>query len=348
MKPASEQGSMTRRLRSDGRQTTLRDVAEHCGVSTMTVSKILNGKGGVSKETARRIRKAMAELHYTPNLVAKSLRVNRTRTFGVVTSDSSELLFAKMIKGIIDEAADCDYSVIMANTNQTYELERESVTVLLNKRIDGLVLAAPFKQDPELFDEIRSFGIPFVLLMRSSTLDVDFVSSDNVQGAYDMVSYLIGKGERDIRFLNLHRDHQNGEERRRGYQRALADNGIAYDESKVHYIIPEIECARQAMAELIRSGVRTGAFFCGCDIIAVGAIQAVLDAGLTIPGDIRICGFDDIAMLDYLNVPLTTMRQQVYEMGREGIRLLLARLDNPDASPVRTLLPCELVVRKST
>ena len=330
------------------RKTTLKDVAKACGVSPMTVSKMLNGKGGVSQETAKRIRKSIRQLKYTPNLVAKSLRVNKTRTIGVVTSDSSELLFPKMIKGIVDAASDEGYSVIIANTNQNHERENEAIRVLLNKRIDGILLAAPFRADADRIDEIRDFGIPVVLLLRSSDLSVDFVSSDNFRGGYDIVSYLIEKGYRDIRFLNLPREHHNGEERRVGHRQAMNEHGLDYDESAMAFARPIIEAGYSAMRELLKKGGSTGTFVCGCDVLAVGAIQASLDAGLRIPDDIRICGYDDIEMLDYLNVPLTTMRQQVYTMGQEGVRLLLKRMENPESGPVQNRLPCELIIRKST
>ena len=319
-----------------------------CDVSPMTVSKMLNGKGGVSKETSKRIWKAIRQLNYTPNLIAKSLRVNKTRTFGVVTSDSSELLLTKMIKGIIDAAAGADYSIIIANTNQSPERETESIRVLLNKRIDGLLLAAPFNVDLERFDEIASFDVPTVLLMRSTSLPVDFVASDNRKGGYDLVSYLVDKGYRDLNLICLPREHNNGEERRMGYLEAMRDFGVEYSADKIVYVEPRVEAGYEAMRRLIAGGARGGTFICGCDVIAVGAIQAALDAGFSIPGDMRFCGYDDIEMLDYLNVPLTTMRQNVYEMGREGVKILLDRMKTPDSPPVQTRLPCELIVRKSS
>ncbi|MCC8189057.1 MAG: LacI family transcriptional regulator [Planctomycetes bacterium] len=330
------------------RKTTLKDVARLCDVSPMTVSKMLNGKGGVSKETSKRIWKAIRQLNYTPNLVAKSLRVNKTRTFGVVTSDSSELLFPKMIKGIVDAAAAADYSVIIANTNQSQERESDAIRVLLNKRIDGLLLGAPFIVDESRVEEIAGFGIPVVLLMRSTPLPVDFVASDNFRGGYDLLSYMVTHGDPTLFFLALPRDHHNGEERIEGYRQAARDHNVPFSEEAVLRVKPEVSHGYRAMRHLIDRGVRRGAIICGCDVIAVGAIQAALDAGLSVPGDLRICGYDDIEMLDYLNVPLTTMRQKVYEMGQEGIRLLLERMNTPAAPPVQMRLPCDLVVRKSS
>ncbi len=333
------------------RKTTLKDVARMCNVSPMTVSKMLNGKGGVSKETAKRIWKAIRQLNYTPNLIAKSLRVNKTLTLGVVTSDSSELLFPKMISGIIETATASGYSVVIANSNQSEEREEQSIRVLLNKRIDGIVLAAPFRFDEDRVAEIKNFGIPLVLMMRSTELPVDFVASDNDAGGYQLIEYLArtgGPNHGAYYFINLPREHHNGEERRKAMRTAMADFGITYDSSHASYVEPNFAAGHAAMGKLLASGVRKGTVVCGCDVIAVGAIQAALEAGVRIPEDIRITGYDDIEMLDYLNVPLTTMRQQVYVMGQEGVKILLRRIDEGEGAPMQSRIPCELILRKST
>lgn len=329
------------------RKTTLKDVAARVGVSPMTVSKMLNGKGGVSKETSKRIWKAIRELSYTPNLVAKSLRVNKTRTFGLVTSDSSELLFPKMIKGVIDAAAAADYSVIIANGSRSGEKESECIRVLLNKRIDGLILGAPFVVNAARVEEVASFSIPMVLLMRSSPLPVDWVASDNVRGGYDQMSYLMDRGFREFYFLALSREHQNGMERLEGCRRAMLERGLPFNAGRVRYLAPSVHAGYEEMRRLLAGGLRGGTMVCGCDVIAVGAVQAILDSGLCVPGDFGVCGFDDIEMLDFMNVPLTTMRQDVYGMGREGVRILLERMGNPSMSPAQVRFGCKLVERRS-
>lgn len=333
------------------RKTTLKDVANLCGVSPMTVSKMLNGKGGVSKETSQRVWKAIRQLNYTPNMIAKSLRMNRTFTFGVVTSDSSELLFSKMISGIIEAATANDYSIIIANSKQDQKREDEAIRVLLNKRIDGLLLAAPFRADMDRFNEILSFGIPVALLMRATRLPVDFVASDNRNGGYHLVQYLIdtldGRSP-DFYFINLPREHYNGIERFQGELKCLQDNRIALDDGRTRFVKPQIADGYAAMQDLMRKGLCKGTLVCGSDVVAVGAIQAALDAGLSVPGDIRVTGYDDIELLDYLHVPLTTMRQQVYRMGAKGVEILMQRMAHSDHLPKQSRLSCELIVRKST
>ncbi len=332
----------------NGRKTTLKDVAEKCGVSLMAVSKILNGKGGASKKTAELIIQTAREMNYTPNLVAKSLRVNATKTLGVIFSDTSQLLFAKLLKGIEDAAAEHGYNIIIANTNQSPERERDSTLVFVNKRIDGLLLAAPINTDDQSILTNLGYGIPLALLMRFTQLPVDTVISDNYHGSYEIVDYLIRTGSRRIYFLNMPKWSMNGEERRKGYRQALLDNGLAYDEKLIRNLPPQIEDGVSAMRDLLKKGFDGDAIFCGCDMIAVGVMHAATEAGIEVPGQLRIAGYDDVDMLDYLRVPITTMRQRVYEMGREGVRLVLRRINKPDAEPVQTVLPCELIIRKST
>lgn len=333
---------------SDRKKTTMRDIAEHCGVSSMAVSKALNGKGGISKETAERILAAAKLLHYRPNLIAKSLRVNETRTLGVIISDSSHLLSAKLLRAIGDAAEDGGYSILIANTGQCPKRERRSVRALAEKRIDGLLFAAPINVDARSMEEVANLGIPVSLLMRTAGAAFDTVITDNFLGAFRMTEYLAKTGSRRIFMINLPRGSQTGKERLRGYKKALRDNGLEYSAGDVSFCEPYIGDGREAMLALLNKGVRSGAVVCGCDVIAIGAIRAAMERGLRIPGDIRIAGYDDIELLDDLRVPLTTMRQPVPDMGRAGVELLVERIKDPERAPQRITLQSELVVREST
>lgn len=330
------------------KKATMKDIAHLCNVSSMAVSKVLSGKGGISKETAERIRAAAKKLNYRPNLIAKSLRMNATRTLGVVISDSSHLLFAKMLKAIGDAAERNDYSIIIANTGQSPEREKKSIRTLMEKRIDGLLLAAPIHVDEESMEEVQDGGIPVALLMRSGGDSFDTVINDNYLGAYQMVDHLAKTGSSRIYMINLPRESQSGRERLRGYKKALKDNNIPFNAKDVFYCQPYIEDGRDSMLALLERGVRSGAVFCGCDVIAIGAIRAAIEKGVQIPGDIRIGGYDDIELLDDLRVPLTTMRQPVHAMGTAGIDLLLRRIGDPERPPERIVMPSELIIRGST
>lgn len=331
------------------KRVTLKDIAKEAGVSVMAVSKVLNGKGGISRETSQRVQAIARTLRYRPNQIAKSLRADETKTLGVVVSDSSQLVFAKVIRGIEDTAARAGYSVIVANTDQNAEREKKAVELLLDKRIDGLILAAPLRTDGGEIQDLLLMGPPLVLLMRTSeTAEVSCVINDNYAGGYEILSHLLATGSRDIRFLSLPGTSQSGQSRRQGYRKALAEYGLAFDEIRVLECPPAIEAGYQAMNQLLDRGLTGGAICCGCDLIAIGAIRAIQEHQFRIPADFQVTGYDDIDLADYLSVPLTTMRQPKYEIGCEGVRLLLEQIKDPSLPPRQIILPSSFIKRQST
>ncbi|MGI6298693.1 MAG: LacI family DNA-binding transcriptional regulator [Saccharofermentanales bacterium] len=331
------------------RRTTLKDVAREAGVSAMAVSKVLNGKGGISPETSKRIREAAKKLNYQPDNIAKSLRVQETNTLGLVMGDSSQLVFAKVLRGVQDAAAAAGHSVIVANTDQDVEKEKRAVELLLRQRIDGLILAAPLRVSPEALNKLQDNGTPTVLLMRSSPgLDIDSIENDNFQGGYDIVDYLLKTGSRDIWFLSLPLASQPSQVRMRGYRQAFRDHGLTLAENQVVHCEPYIEAGAQAMTRLLDNGLKSGTICCGCDLIAVGAINVIRKRGFSVPEDFRVTGYDDIDLMDYLEVPLTTIRQPKYEIGNEGVQLLIERIQNPQRIARHLSLHSDLIIRKST
>lgn len=328
------------------RTATLRDIAEALGLSANTVSKALNGKGGVGEDTVRRIREKAAQLNYTANGVAQSLRLKSTNTIGVIVSDSSHYIFARIIKGVEEEATRHGYNMILCNTDHDYEKERRAIELLVSKRIDGMILAATMLTEEQDVDYIRGFATPFVFLMRQRP-DVDAVINDNIKGACRMTGHLLDMGCRRIHFLNLPEDRMSGRERLAGYRRALADRHIDYDPSLVRSVAPDEEQGYGTMKSILDSGESVEAVFCGCDVIAIGAMDAILERGLTIPDDIRLAGYDDIDFASHLRVPLTTVRQPKEAIGRQGAELLLHRIRHPQESPRQIVLEPELVVRQS-
>lgn len=331
------------------RNVTLKDIAAEAGVSMMTVSNVLNGRGSVSQEMSRRIFEIAQRLNYRPNHVARSLRARETKTLGVVVSDSSQLVLAKVIRAIEEEAAQAGYSVILANTGQDLKREKEIVGLLLDKRIDGLILAAPICTDEPYMKRLVQFGAPLVLLMRTSPLaHVNSVINDNEQGGYEIIQHLVQRQRCPIYFLSLPKDSQSGQSRIVGYRRALLENNLVLNESTIQYCEPTIEAGYQGMKQILSGGVDTGGVCCGCDLIAIGAIQAIKDHGYAVPTDFAVAGYDDIDLADYLMVPLTTMRQPKEELGRTGVRLLLDQIKNPSNRPRQIVLSSTLIVRQST
>jgi DNA-binding LacI/PurR family transcriptional regulator len=326
---------------------TLKDLAKKSGVSVMSVSNALNNRGRVSEETKRRIEEIAQELNYKPNLVAKGLRKAQTGTIGVVMSDSSQYVFSKLLRGIEQEASKTGYSVLLANTDQKRDLEIKAIDLLASKRIDGLLLAAPLAVSVEDIERLRSFKAPFVFLMRSSELKgIEFVTNDNLKGGYLSIKYLYETGERNFCFLPI--NSPSGRKRLEGCKKFLREKNLSIKEYPVESSLPQIEDGYSAMKRLLARGCRNGAVCCGCDMIAVGAMEAVFETRLSVPEDFRLIGYDDFDMAPYLRVPLTTIRQPVYEIGIEGFRLLINRLNQPGMPCRRIILEPELIARNST
>ncbi|MDX1358762.1 MAG: LacI family DNA-binding transcriptional regulator [Clostridia bacterium] len=335
--------------RSDGKQVTLKDIAAEAGLSTTAVSKALNDKGSTSAETSEKVKKIARRLGYRPNLVAKSLKSNTTQTIGLVVADSSHSFLGSVIKGAQEEAAKHGYNIILANTNRNRDTEKKAVNSLIEKRVDGLLLASSMLIHRKDKDYLKSLGIPYVFIVRrSEDLEDAFVGNDNVLGAFNIIEYLIKTGSTRIHFLNMDKDSTSSKDRLKGYIKAHEYYNLNYDPSVVYNLRPEIEEGYAVMRRILERGEAVKAVFCGCDIICIGAMEAILEKGLKIPEDIRICGYDDIEFAAYLRKPLTTMRQPKEAIGIKAINLLLDRIQNNGEQPDVVLLKSELVVRSST
>ena len=331
------------------KNTTLKDIALEAGVSTTAVSKVLNNRGGISKDTENRIREIAKRLNYSPNIVAKSLKVNRTKTIGFVVSDSSHSFFGSVIKGAEERAANFGYNIILTNTNRSRQNEKKAISILLGKRIDGLLLASSMLTRGEDIAYLDSLNIPYAFLIRrSEDKKAPFVGNDNVDGAYNIVSYLLQTGSKEIYFLNMTKESTSSIARLKGYKRALDEYGIKFNQELVYNSQPDISEGYSTVRSILESGKTIKALFCGCDILSIGAMEAILENNLRIPEDVRVCGYDDIEFAAYLRRPLTTIHQPKEIIGVKGIELLINRIENKDDKQNIFILKSELVVRQST
>ncbi len=328
---------------------TLKDIAQEAGLSATAVSKILNNKGGTSRETEVRVKEIAKRLGYRPNFVAKSLRANSTKTLGLIVSDSSQSFLSAVIKGAEEEAARRGYNVILANTNRSRETEKKAINTLVEKRVDGLLLASSMLVREEDVNFLDSLNVPYVFLIRRSEYkNASFVGNDNVLGAHTMVDYLIKTGSKKIYFLNMDKESTSSQDRLQGYKNALEDNKISYQDELIYNMRPEIDDAYTITRSLLESSTDVKTIFCGCDILCIGAMEAILEKGLRIPEDIRVCGYDDIEFAAYLRRPLTTMRQPKNAIGIKGTELLLNKIKRVNNNPDNIVIKPELIVRQST
>ena len=330
------------------RACTVKDVAKKAGVSAMTVSRVLNQTGNVSEETKEKVMEAARALHYYRNSVARSLRVNETKTIGVMLSDSSFQVLSTILRSIQDRAGMEGYTVITANTDRRKEQERQAIETLMSKHIDGLILVAPLSFSREDIQWLKGLGIPFVLLMRTCEDEsVDSVMNNNIQGGYTVGDYLCRIGCRKFLFLPL-KDSISSRDRLEGFRSAMQDRKVSWEGCEVREVAQDAKVGYETGRDLLEQAGSYDAIVCGCDTVAMGLMRALADGGVRIPEDVRVIGYDGIEAGNYMTVPLSTIAQPFYQIGSKGAEVLLDRIHNPDGPARHIMYEGELVVRRST
>lgn len=326
---------------------TIRDVARAAGVSPATVSRALNGSGYVSPETRQRVLDAAARLGFTPSYIARSLVRKATRTLGLLVPDITNPYFPAIARGVEDAAARAGYSVVLCNTDGDPDHEEDYIQFLRERQVDGLVLIASSPRAGELV--ARGDAPPVVFVDRVPPgARADVVVVDNRRGMLEATRHLLALGHRRIGFVAGRVGSGTAEERLAGYLAALGEAGIAPDS---RYIAPgdfTFQGGYQAARGLLSLPDRPTAVVAANDLMAVGVCRAALEAGLRIPRDLAVVGYDDIPMAELIHPPLTTVAQPTYQMGELAARLLMERLEGrAGPEPRRVVLEARLVVRES-
>jgi LacI family transcriptional regulator len=329
--------------------STIRDVAERAGVSTMTVSRVINNSGYISQDARERVEAAIAELGYVPNTLARSLRFKQTKTLALVITDITNPFFTTIARGVEDAASKQGFSVFFCNTDESETEQAEHLTALVQKRVDG-VLLVPARSSAEPVAFLRDQKVPVVILdRRVPECSVDSVRCDSEEGAYRLASLLVQLGHRHIAVLSGPEGVSTAHDRVAGCQRAMIDAGLDLSLLKVHRDEYTQEGGWRMAQEALGSVPRPTAIFAANNFIAFGAYRAVCDAGLRVPDDIAIAAFDDLPASMMLDPFFTVVAQPAYEMGQTATQLLLARLSGEDATECREIvLPFEVIVRRSS
>ena len=329
--------------------STIRDVAQLAGVSTMTVSRVINRSGYTSEAARLRVDRAIAELGYVPNAVARQLRSKRTRTIALVVSDITNPFFTVIARGVEDAAGLHDYAVIFVNTDESQSVEIDYLRVLMARQVDG-VLLVPAGNSAEPFRLLRSQKIPVVVLDRRVRVrQVDEVRCDSVAGAYALIGHLIRLGHRRIAVITGRHTIATSVDRVAGYERALIDAGITLDPELIRYDSFSLAGGYRRMKEILAITPRPTAVFAANNFIAFGALRALREAGARVPDDMSLVTFDDLPEGWHDDPFLTVLAQPAYEIGRRAAELLLERLEG-SAQPKRRviILPGELIARRSS
>lgn len=334
------------------KRPTQADVARAAGVSRATVSYVLNNQGGeripISPETKQRVLDAIADMGYEVDARAQSLRSGETRTIGVLVPIYENPFFWQILRGIAAELEDNRYSVLLSHSTLTPEQEIQSIRELAEQRVDGLVLMMGFKQLPEhLLKQLQRSTRPIVELT-SGPSTFDHVRQGYGEGTRALMAHLLELGHRRIGFVYGVATPSQGMDRLEAYRQALEDAGIAYDERLVLQCGQLIEDGYQAARDLLSQPDRPTALLAINDLLGMASVRAAADLGLHVPGDVSIASFDDIPFSSFSVPRLTSVSGNPEQTGRDGVKLLMKRLENPDRPQEIVVAGWQLNVREST
>ena len=335
-------------LRRPTRHVSVKDVAARSGVSFQTTSKVLNGKGSVSVVTRARILQAASDLGYSPNLQARSLVMQSTRAVGVVASDFSDHNLSRFIVAAEQEARRQGYAVVIASIEPDGSAGDYALPALMERRVDGILLAAPQVEEDRTVARALEGTIPAVSLHHVPGGRVATVGSDHELTGLLATRHLIEKGHRHLATVVGARGQLVTKSRLGGYRRALEEAGLPFDDELVEDGNWEIGSARAATKLLFERRPEITAIFAQNDTMAIGVLSGLRDLGKHVPEDCAVVGCDDIDMAAYTVPPLTTVHVPFYETGKEAMRLLLNMIATGSVTPQKVLLPVQLVVRASS
>ena len=331
------------------RIVTIKDIAKRANVSVATVSHVMNKTRFVSKILQDRVKKAIEELDYHPNIMAGSLRSRKTRVIGLIVPDNSNQLFAALSKSIEQVSSSSDYNLMLCNSSYDFEMELSCIGVIRSKKVDGLIII-PTMTSPDPINQLVDNKLPVVILHHILLgCRADSVIVNNIEGTYEATRHLIDLGHRHIGYIDRPVDLPHSRERLNGYKKALEEKGIKEDDNVIRCNGFKYINGSETMKNLLKQKPEMTAVLAFNDTIAIGAIRAIDDKGLKVPDDISIVGFDDIELCSFITPRLTTVHFPKYKMAEEAVGLLLKRVKNPAVKkPVKKVLPLDLVVREST
>jgi LacI family transcriptional regulator len=332
--------------------TTIKDIARVAGVSVTTVSRALNGYSDVNENTRPKIAAVARELNYSPNTLARGLVMQKSKTIGLLVSGISresvkDNFTFEVLCGVNERASTLGYDLILFNTNTMMQREKTYTQLCRERRVDGAIIQGIKKEDPYLKEVVES-DIPCVLVdIPVHSNSVGYVTTDNALGAKKAVEHLASLGHKHIGMINGHEDAFVSQERLNGYREALKECGLSFRSEWVVSGNFEEKKAEKAVRELINRHKEVTAIFCASDLMALGALKACKELGLHVPKEMSIVGYDNIVLASYSSPNLTTVGQEVYQIGYEAADLLIEMLEGKETN-MKRYLDTKLIIREST
>lgn len=309
--------------------STIKEVAKLAGVSISTVSRTLSGNAFVEDETRQKVMRAITMLNYKPNQMARGLRAGKTYTLALMIPDINSLYYPKIMRSIEQQVAQKDYALILCNNNENLEMEKRNLEMLMQRKVDGIFCMSVSDDVRHLIAAGRE--VPVVLINRDFE-DICCVSYDNVDGAYQMVKYLLEHGHRKIAGVFGDFRIQRYRTRYDGCKKAMEEYGIKDYKKYFIYDVTTTEEAYLRTMDMLERKDRPTAFFASLDIVAIGIYSAVYKSGLSIPEDISVVGYDNIDISNYLTPPLTTYNASTRNMAQEAVRCMFKLMEHNDPS----------------
>jgi LacI family transcriptional regulator len=332
----------------NGIQPTIQDVADHAGVSRATVSRVLNNNPRVDAVLRERVLASVQALGYQPNRAARRLRANSSDVLGLIIPDIENPLFISIVRGVEDAAYEHQMNVVLCNTDDNPDKQRNYLEVLQAERVAGFIIVPNHEDDGGILNKVRQSGTPIVLLDRLvSGFSTDSVKADNLHGAHVAIQHLVNLGHRRIAFIAGLQYITPGQERLQGYVAAMQAAGREIDPSLIMYGDFKLESGYELTRQLMTSANPPDAIFAANGLMTLGALRALHEMSIPIPQAVALIGFDDMPWAADLNPPLTVVAQPAYDLGQQAVQLLLRRISQADASYSVVTLQPRLIVRES-
>ena len=337
---------------------TMKEVAELAGVSTATVSHVVNGTKKISPETTERVLMAIAQVNYTPNTLAKSLRSGQTHTIGVLVEDIRGLPVPEIVSGISETLAKSSYRTILYDLHLLEKLYNQyeqigayrqrinnGLSLLQSSNVDGIIYVGMHDRHLDyLFDPMET---PLVFAYSHGTQQDTYVTYSNQDSATDMTRYLLKKGHTRIAVIAGHPHSYPTARRMHGIQMALQQAGMTIPEEYIRYGNWEYESGIEQTRALLALPKRPTAIFAMNDLMAAGCMRALNEAGVRIPEDMAVAGFDNREIASYLQPPLTTIALPTAEIGERAALHIMELVNNPSTQPTRDIIHCSIIERQS-
>ena len=326
---------------------TIEDVARLAGVSNSTVSRVLNKKEYVKESTRKKVFDAVTELGYKPSRIARSLRASASQIIGLIISDIQNPFFTSLVRAVEDIAYKHNYSLLLCNTDEDPEKENLYVELMLSERVSGVIIT-PTREYNCPIQKLLEMHVATVCVDRQVLdCETDSVVSDNVDSSFKLIEHLIKNGHRRIGALLGPSEISTFRERLRGYLDALQQYDLSIDENLINQGIPKEQEGYELANQLLDLPERPTAIIAGNNLMALGAIHAIKDRKLSLPGDISLVSFDDREWAQLITPTITVASQPTYEMGQQAAELVMRRLENDDISFEHVVLESEIIFRES-